>query len=152
MRHGTSVDEDTLAVLRDPPNSSVLSPGSSNNLICPGAITTNIGENTEQRHVEKEKEPVKFGRGSSIPLTRGAPGSAEQVAELVLFLASDASDHITGTEVWIDGGFAADGVTPGSIQTTRAAHDKPADAAVLLPGGRFRGILRFTVRRISRKR
>jgi len=27
----------------------------------------------------------------------------EQVAELVLFLASDASSHISGTEVWIDG-------------------------------------------------
>jgi enoyl-[acyl-carrier-protein] reductase (NADH) len=23
---------------------------------------------------------------------------------LALFLASDASDHITGTEIWIDGG------------------------------------------------
>ena len=31
-------------------------------------------------------------------------GKAEQVARLVLFLASDESDHITGTPVWIDGG------------------------------------------------
>ena len=39
-----------------------------------------------------------------MPLTDGKPGKAEQVARLVLFLASDESDHITGTPVWIDGG------------------------------------------------
>jgi enoyl-[acyl-carrier-protein] reductase (NADH) len=37
-------------------------------------------------------------------LTEGAPGHAEQAGQLVLFLASDAASHITGTEVWIDGG------------------------------------------------
>jgi NAD(P)-dependent dehydrogenase (short-subunit alcohol dehydrogenase family) len=73
------------------------------NVICPGAIETNIDENTEKKNVEREKEPVDFPEGE-IPLTRGAPGSSEQVAELVLFLASDAASHITGTEMWIDGG------------------------------------------------
>lgn len=73
------------------------------NIICPGAITTNIQENTEQRNVEQEKEPVEFPEGT-IPLTDGKPGSVEQVAKLVLFLASDDSNHITGTEMWIDGG------------------------------------------------
>ncbi len=72
------------------------------NVICPGAIETNIHENTEQRDLERVKEPVEYPQGS-IPLTRGRPGSAEQVAQLVLFLASDASSHITGSEVWIDG-------------------------------------------------
>jgi NAD(P)-dependent dehydrogenase (short-subunit alcohol dehydrogenase family) len=38
-----------------------------------------------------------------VPLTNGEPGKPEQVAQLVLFLASDLSDHITGTEVYIDG-------------------------------------------------
>jgi NAD(P)-dependent dehydrogenase (short-subunit alcohol dehydrogenase family) len=52
--------------------------------------------------VEKEKEPVEFPEGE-IPLTRGKPGTSEQVAQLVLFLASDRSSHITGTPVWIDG-------------------------------------------------
>jgi NAD(P)-dependent dehydrogenase (short-subunit alcohol dehydrogenase family) len=72
------------------------------NVICPGAIRTAIGDNTHRRNVEREKEPVEFPQGK-IPLTRGEPGTAEQVAQLVLFLASDASSHISGTEMWIDG-------------------------------------------------
>jgi NAD(P)-dependent dehydrogenase (short-subunit alcohol dehydrogenase family) len=72
------------------------------NVICPGAIETHISENTEQRNIEREKEPVEFPKGK-IPLTRGKPGTAEQVAELVLFLASERSSHISGTEMWIDG-------------------------------------------------
>lgn len=72
------------------------------NVICPGAIETNIEENTERRDLEHVKEPVEFPEGK-IPLTDGEPGTSEQVAQLVLFLASDASSHITGTEIWIDG-------------------------------------------------
>jgi len=73
------------------------------NVICPGAIETQIDENTEKQNLEAAVEPVEFPEGA-IPLTDGQPGSPEQVAELVLFLASDASSHITGTEIWIDGG------------------------------------------------
>jgi NAD(P)-dependent dehydrogenase (short-subunit alcohol dehydrogenase family) len=73
------------------------------NVICPGAITTKIDENTERRDLEKVKEPVEYPEGE-IPLTDGEPGSSEDVAELVLFLASDNAKHITGTEMWIDGG------------------------------------------------
>lgn len=72
------------------------------NVICPGAIETNIEESTEQRDLEQVREPAEYPEGT-IPLTRGKPGTAEQVAQLVLFLASDASSHISGTEVWIDG-------------------------------------------------
>lgn len=71
------------------------------NVICPGAIETNIDDNTERRHLDRVATPVEFPRGDK-PLERG-PGSAAQVAELVLFLASDASSHISGTEIWIDG-------------------------------------------------
>jgi NAD(P)-dependent dehydrogenase (short-subunit alcohol dehydrogenase family) len=72
------------------------------NIICPGAIESQIDENTERRNVEQEKEPVEFPEGE-IPLTDGTPGKAEDVADLVLFLSSDASKHISGTEIWIDG-------------------------------------------------
>lgn len=72
------------------------------NVVCPGAIATNIDHNTEQRDLEKVRVPVEFPEGNQ-PLTGGQPGHADQVGDLVLFLASDMSSHITGTEIWIDG-------------------------------------------------
>jgi NAD(P)-dependent dehydrogenase (short-subunit alcohol dehydrogenase family) len=72
------------------------------NVICPGAIETNIDKNTEQRDLEKVRIPVEFPE-SNQPLTGGKPGHSDQVADLVVFLASDMSSHITGTEIWIDG-------------------------------------------------
>ncbi len=72
------------------------------NVICPGAIDTEIDDSTEKRHTGEAEEPAEFPQGK-IPLTDGKPGSAGQVAQLVLFLASDASSHITGTPIWIDG-------------------------------------------------
>ncbi|PYZ95589.1 3-oxoacyl-[acyl-carrier-protein] reductase [Alteribacter lacisalsi] len=73
------------------------------NIICPGAIETNIGENTfpEDDALKKVKVPVEYPEGNQ-PLEH-RPGKPEEAAELVLFLASDASRHITGTELFIDG-------------------------------------------------
>ncbi|WP_197429948.1 SDR family oxidoreductase [Auraticoccus cholistanensis] len=71
------------------------------NVVCPGAIDTEISDNTNAEN-EDVKIPVEFPQGE-IPLTGGEPGSSEQVGQLVLFLASDAASHISGTEVWIDG-------------------------------------------------
>jgi NAD(P)-dependent dehydrogenase (short-subunit alcohol dehydrogenase family) len=73
------------------------------NAICPGAIQTPIHDKTQKRNLEKAQEPVEFPEGR-IPLTNGRPGQPEQVAELVLFLASDCSSHITGSVIFIDGG------------------------------------------------
>jgi NAD(P)-dependent dehydrogenase (short-subunit alcohol dehydrogenase family) len=72
------------------------------NVICPGAIGTEIDDNTHKRHTARAKVPAKFGKGT-IPLTAGKSGTAQQVADLALFLASDQSSHITGTPIWIDG-------------------------------------------------
>jgi NAD(P)-dependent dehydrogenase (short-subunit alcohol dehydrogenase family) len=68
------------------------------NVVCPGSIDTTEHRDTGDLHL-----PVEFPRGQ-IPLTDGRPGTAEQVAELICFLGSDDAAHITGTEVWIDGG------------------------------------------------
>ena len=55
------------------------------NCISPGAIATREG-------------PAK------LPTRLGRPGTAEEVANLTLFLASKAGDFITGSNYIIDGG------------------------------------------------
>ena len=71
------------------------------NVICPGSIRTEIGDNTVISN-QDIVWPVTFEKGQ-IPLTRDQPGTIEQCADLIHFLVSDASAHITGTELWIDG-------------------------------------------------
>ncbi|UQZ76372.1 3-oxoacyl-[acyl-carrier-protein] reductase [Niallia circulans] len=73
------------------------------NMICPGAIDTNIEKNTfkDEEHLKEITIPVEYPDGNQ-PLAQQS-GSAQQVADLVSFLSSDLSNHITGTEVYIDG-------------------------------------------------
>ena len=72
------------------------------NVICPGAIGTEIDDNTKKRKTQKAKVPADYPEGT-VPLTDGESGTAEEVADLVLFLATDRSRHISGTPIWIDG-------------------------------------------------
>jgi NAD(P)-dependent dehydrogenase (short-subunit alcohol dehydrogenase family) len=72
------------------------------NAICPGSIKTNIEENTYRTpELDEVKIPVIYPEGSH-PLEH-LPGKPEQVADLVLFLASEESSHVSGTEIFIDG-------------------------------------------------
>lgn len=72
------------------------------NAVCPGSVETNIGKNTyESDALEEVKIPVEFPDGNH-PL-ENAQGKPEQVANLVLFLASEESFHVTGTEIFVDG-------------------------------------------------
>ncbi|MFP3722559.1 SDR family NAD(P)-dependent oxidoreductase [Niallia circulans] len=73
------------------------------NMICPGAIDTNIEKNTfkDEEHLKEITIPVEYPDGNQ-PLSQQS-GSAQQVADLVYFLSSDLSNHITGTKVYIDG-------------------------------------------------
>ncbi len=73
------------------------------NVICPGSIKTRLGENTWRRNQEAARVPAEFPEGT-IPLTKGEPGTVEDIARTVAFLCSDAARHITGTPVYVDGG------------------------------------------------
>jgi len=57
---------------------------------------------TQARHTEAAGVPAEYPAGE-IPLTGQRPGRAEDVAELVLFLAAGRSRHVSGSPVWIDG-------------------------------------------------
>jgi NAD(P)-dependent dehydrogenase (short-subunit alcohol dehydrogenase family) len=73
------------------------------NAVCPGAIETEIDDNTSKRNTEDADVPVEFPEGD-IPLTGGKPGSSADVADVIAFLVSDAARHVTGVPVYIDGG------------------------------------------------
>ncbi|WP_136517414.1 MULTISPECIES: SDR family oxidoreductase [Cellulomonas] len=73
------------------------------NSVCPGAIETNIDENTEQRNTEDLGVQAEYPEGQ-IPLTGDESGSSQQVADVIAFLVSDAASHVSGTEVFVDGG------------------------------------------------
>ena len=68
------------------------------NNIAPGAIETPINENLEENPDQLEKLL------SEIPL--GRMGRPEEVAEMALYLASDASAYVTGSTFLIDGGLS----------------------------------------------
>jgi NAD(P)-dependent dehydrogenase (short-subunit alcohol dehydrogenase family) len=74
------------------------------NVICPGRTETEVRDYIQQKDVERITFPVQYPKGQ-IPLGEGKPATSMQVAQLILFLASDATSHITGTGGWIDGGF-----------------------------------------------
>ncbi len=72
------------------------------NVVCPGAIETSIDDSTERRSIGALHLPVQFPAGD-VPLTWGRPGAADDVAETILFLASEMSRHVSGTEIYVDG-------------------------------------------------
>jgi NAD(P)-dependent dehydrogenase (short-subunit alcohol dehydrogenase family) len=74
------------------------------NALCPGPVRTPLLE-------EFLSDPeVKARRLVHIPMGRLA--EAEEIANAVLFLASDSSSYLTGTTFLVDGGITASYVTP----------------------------------------
>ena len=69
------------------------------NSVHPGVIDTRMVD-----HIMRDPElgPMMM---SKIPM--GRMGTAEEVARMVLFLASDESSYTTGTELIVDGGYSA---------------------------------------------
>ncbi len=72
------------------------------NAVAPGPITDTKGARTSLPVDESEVEAALAAYGSAIPLKR--TGRADEVARLIVFLASPAASYITAEVVSIDGG------------------------------------------------
>lgn len=70
------------------------------NVVCPGGIEARIEPSTERRDVARLHPPLEFPEGD-VPFTEDFPGTAQEVARAIYFLASDDAAHITGTEVYV---------------------------------------------------
>jgi NAD(P)-dependent dehydrogenase (short-subunit alcohol dehydrogenase family) len=74
------------------------------NALCPGPLRTELLMKFLDTEQKKQRRLVH------IPL--GRFGEAREIAQAALFLASDESSFITGTEFMVDGGITAAYVTP----------------------------------------
>ena len=70
------------------------------NAICPGTVQT---PSLDER-INAFDDPVAARKAFIARQPMGRLGSAEEIASLALYLASDESAYTTGTEAIIDGG------------------------------------------------
>jgi NAD(P)-dependent dehydrogenase (short-subunit alcohol dehydrogenase family) len=76
------------------------------NCICPGSIDTPLLRFSVANHEPgRDPDEVLQEWGRSHPL--GRVGRAEEVAEVYLFLCSDAASFVTGSPIMVDGGLLA---------------------------------------------
>ncbi len=71
------------------------------NAICPGSVTTEVGSGEFMQKINMEAMNDMMKGADLID----RPGQADEIAEVALFLASDASSYINGQAVVVDGGW-----------------------------------------------
>ncbi len=81
------------------------------NSVHPGIIDTPIwGKLPTEAGAAGQNAPIDLEERAKLATPLGRPGHASEIAAGVLYLASDASRYVTGTELVIDGGMNAGGV------------------------------------------
>ena len=81
------------------------------NAILLGLMATPMAIDVRSRAVNKPRDEIMRERDARVPL-RGRQGTAWDVANAALFLASDEADFITGVSLPVDGGMLVD-IAPG---------------------------------------
>jgi NAD(P)-dependent dehydrogenase (short-subunit alcohol dehydrogenase family) len=74
------------------------------NAVCPGNTRTNLGQRTWRRNTEEISLQIETPLGN--PALHGGRGTPSDIADTCLFLVSDQSRHITGVEIYVDGGYS----------------------------------------------
>jgi NAD(P)-dependent dehydrogenase (short-subunit alcohol dehydrogenase family) len=77
------------------------------NAILPGLMDTPMAVDTRARETGRPRSQIAAERDRRVPL-RGKMGTAWDVANAALFLASDEANFITGVALLVDGGTALD--------------------------------------------
>ena len=78
------------------------------NSVHPGIIDTPIwGKIPAGAAASGQNAPIDFAELARLATPLGRPGQAREIAQGVLYLASDASSYVTGSELVIDGGMFA---------------------------------------------
>lgn len=75
------------------------------NAICPAMVNTRMMRSVEEGIAGDKAEEAKKAFEATIPL--GRYGEVEEIASLVMYLASDEASFITGVFLPIDGGYTA---------------------------------------------
>ena len=83
------------------------------NAILPGLMATPMAIDVRSRAINKPREEIVRERDARVPL-RGKQGTAWDVANAALFLASDEANFITGVSLPVDGGMLVD-IAPGRL-------------------------------------
>jgi NAD(P)-dependent dehydrogenase (short-subunit alcohol dehydrogenase family) len=77
------------------------------NAVCPGPIDTRMIHSLEGQLDPGDPTSVATRYQAALPI--GRYGTAEEVANVVLFLCSDLASNITGAQYVVDGGRTATG-------------------------------------------